>query len=193
MNRYNDAINICLTTIGESPIPASTSIVGHYEAELADTIISESLTEVLAFGYNFNTDSDWELVPDTSGNIAIPAGAISVDASTTSSDYIMKSAKLYNKATMSYVFTETVLADITWAIDFNDLQPIIQILVVAKAKMKLYTRVVGVDTAYKVFVQEVEDATTAVRAEDITSGDYSIFDDTVTSRVMTRTSNPLPI
>ena len=193
MNRYNDAINICLTTIGESPIPTSTSIVGHYEAELADTIISESLTEVLAFGYNFNTDSDWELVPDTSGNIAIPAGAISVDASTTSSDYIMKSAKLYNKATMSYVFTETVLADITWAIDFNDLQPIIQILVVAKAKMKLYTRVVGVDTAYKVFVQEVEDATTAVRAEDITSGDYSIFDDTVTSRVMTRTSNPLPI
>jgi len=193
MNRYNDAINICLTTIGESPIPASTSIVDHYEAELADTIISEAMTEVLAFGYNFNTDSDWELIPDTSGYIALPSGALSVDATVTSSDYIMKSGKLYNKVTKSYVFTETVLASVIWESDFDDLPAVVQLLVVAQAKMKLYTRIVGVDSAYKVFVQEVENATTAVKAEDITSGDYSIFDDTSASRVMTRTTNPLAL
>ena len=193
MNRYNDAINICLTTIGESPIPASTSIVDHYEAELADTIISEAMTEVLAFGYNFNTDSDWELIPDTSGYIALPSGALSVDATVTSSDYIMKSGKLYNKVTKSYVFTETVLASVIWESDFDDLPAVVQLLVVAQAKMKLYTRIVGVDSAYKVFVKEVENATTAVKAEDITSGDYSIFDDTSASRVMTRTTNPLAL
>jgi len=193
MNRYNDAINICLTTIGESPIPTSTSIVGHYEAELADTILSEAVTEVLAFGYNFNTDSDWPLVPDTSGYIGIPSGGISVDATTTSFDYVMKNGKLYDKATQSFIFTETVLADVIWEAGFDDLPAVVQMLIVAIAKLKLYTRIVGVDTAYRVFAQEVEDAKVAVIADDIVSGDYSIFDDTATKRVMTRTTNPLAL
>ena len=193
MNRYNDAINICLTTIGESPIASSTSITGHYEAELADTFIDEALTEVLAQGFHFNTDEDWDLVPDSSGYIAIPSGALSVDASETNINYIVKEGKLYDKEEQSYIFTDTVKADITWEIAFDDLHAIAQILVVAKAKMKLYVRVVGVDNAYNVLVKEVEDAEITVRGEDIWSGDYSIFDDDSTVRVMRRGRNPIAL
>lgn len=248
MNRYNDAINICLTTIGESPIPANTSIQpycsisgvvtegvcsitthttetactgaspagtwtkfdnsiactgatptagvweeGHYEGLLADTIIDESLIEILSQGYHFNTDEDWDLVPDAAGYIAIPAGALSVDASQTNENYIVKSGKLYDKENATYIFTETVQADITWEIAFDDLHSIAQLLVVAKAKMKLYIRVVGVDNAYQVLAQEVVDATTTVRGEDIWSGDYSIFDETSTTRAMSRGQNPTAI
>jgi ribulose bisphosphate carboxylase small subunit len=193
MNRYNDAINICLTTISESPVPQNTSITGHYEAELADTIIDEALTEILSQGYQFNTDEDWDLVPDTSGNIAIPAGALAVDATQTSSNYIVKNAKLYDKVAQSYIFTTTVQADVTWNIAFDDLHSIAQLLVVAKAKQKLYMRVVGVDDTYKVLSKEVEEATTTVRGEDIQSGDYSIFDDVSTSRFKNRTQNPTAI
>ena len=190
MNRYNDAINICLTTIGESPIPSNTSITGHYEAELADTIIDESLTEVLSAGYHFNTTEDWDLVPDSSGYISIPSGAISVDASATSSNLIVKNGKLFDKTDNTFIFTQTIPADVTWEVAFDDLHSIAQLLVVAKAKMKLYLRVVGVDNAYQVFMKEVEDATATVRGEDVWSGDYSIFDETSTIRAMNRGQNP---
>ena len=193
MNRYNDAINICLTTISESPVPQNTSITGHYEAELADSIIDEALIEVLSQGYNFNTDTEWDLVPDANNEIAIPPYALAVDASSTSTDYIVKEGKLYNKATADFNFTETVKADVTWKIDFDDLHSIAQLLVVAKAKKKLYIRVVGVDAAYNVLDKEVEEATTTLRGEDMWSGDYSIFDDTSSTRVMNRGRNPAAI
>lgn len=189
MNRYNDAINVCLMAIGEHTIPG-TSITGHPEAELADLALDEALREVMSYGYQFNTDEDWDLVPDASGYIAIPAGALAVDASQTSSDYIVKNDKLYDKAGQTFIFTSTVQVDVTWEIAFDDLNIIVQNYIVALAKTKLYTRVVGVDSMYSVLKQEEQDTKSLLLREDISSGDYSIFDDIGTSRVKNRTQNP---
>ena len=189
MNKLNDAINICLTTIGETPLPAGASITGNFEAETADTILEEALTEVLSQGYQFNTDEDYPLSP-SNGTIVVPEGVLAIDASQSSSDYIVKEGNLYDRGTLSSVFTETVKVNITWDSAFDDLHPIPQLLVVAIAKMKLYSRVVGVDNMVNLLMQEVRDAKTTLLHEEMQSGDYSIFDGTDTRRVMNRTQNP---
>jgi len=190
MNKLNEAINICLMTIGERPLGTSESITGHFEAELADVALDEALTEVLSHGYQFNTDEDWEFVPDADDYIAIPSGALAVDASQSSLDYIVKSGKLYDKANHTFKFESTIKASITWQVDFDDLHPIVQLYVLAVAKTKLYTRVVGVDNMYSILKEEEATTKTALLHEEIQSGDYSIFDDTGVRRVMNRTQNP---
>ncbi len=190
MKLLNDAINICLTTIGESPIPSTTSIVGHYEAELAQTIIGEAKTEILAEGFQFNTDDNWSLVPDTAGYITIPPNVISVDGTSRGDDLIERAGKLYNKANNTYIFTTAQDLSIVWDMQFDTLPIPMQSVVVAAAKLKLYTRVVGVDTMVNQLRQELQDTRSLMITEDLRSGDYSIFDDIGTRRPMDRGQNP---
>jgi len=178
-------------TIGERPLGAGDSITGHFEAELADVTLDEALTEVLSHGYQFNTDEDYPLMPDNTGVIEIPSLAIAVDASQSSSDYIVRDGKLYDKTTQKdNTFTDAISVDILWNIPFDELHPIVQSLVVATAKTKLYTRVVGVDNMYAILKEEEEAAKTALLHEELQSGDYSIFDDTYVVRPMRRSQNP---
>ena len=193
MKLLNDAINICLTTIGESPIPSTTSHIGHYEAELAHTIIGEAKTEILAEGFQFNTDDNWELVPDTQGYITIPADVISVDGTSRGDDLIERAGKLYNKADNTYKFTTTQSLSIVWDMAFDTLPVPMQSVVVAAAKLKLYTRVIGVDNMVEQLERELQDMRSLMITEDLRSGDYSIFDETSTIRVMSRGQNPSAI
>lgn len=191
MNKYNEAINICLTTIGLTRVGSTASITGNYEAELADYMIEEVLNEVLSHKYNFNTDTDYPLVPDSSNVVAIPAMALSVDLTDRNQDYIVRDGKLYNKVTQKdNDFDTTVYADVTWKFAFDDLHAIVQNYIVALAKQRLYARVVGTDNYMNVLMQETQDAKIAMLHEDMQSGDYSIFDSTDVRRPMNRTQNP---
>ena len=189
MNRLNNAINICLTTIGEAPLSEGEAITGNYEAETANTAIDEALIEVLSHGYQFNTDTDYPLSP-SNGTIVVPEGVLAIDASAAASDYIVKEGNLYDKTNLTSVFTAPVKVNITWETDFDDLHTIPQLLIVASAKAKLYSRVVGVDNMMNLLLQEVRDAKEALLREELQSGDYSIFDSTDTRRVMNRGQNP---
>jgi hypothetical protein len=243
MKRYNDAINICLTTIGESPIPANTSIQpyctvggtvtdgvcslpayttdatcsaasgvwtllndtntcsansgtwteGHYEGLMADTTITEAQNEILSEGFQFNTDENWELVPDTQGYITIPANVLSVDGTSRGDDLITREGKLYNKATNSYIFTTPQSVTIVWDLSFDTLPIPMQTVITASGKLKLYTRIVGVDSMVTQLERELQAARSLMITEDLRSGDYSIFDDVSTSRFNNRTQNPIAI
>jgi len=125
------------------------------------------------------------------GVITIPADALSVDATQTSANYIVREGNLYDKTTLSdNGFTDTVLANITWRMEFDDLASMVQLLVVATAKMKLYSRVVGVDNSINLLMNEVQEARRTLLHAEIQSGDYSIFDSADVRRVMNRTQNP---
>jgi len=191
MKKLNDAINICLTTIGERPLGTSTPITGIYEAELADVTIEEAKTELLSKGFIFNTDTEWQLKPDNTNTIVIPYGALSVDATAASSDYIVKDNKLYNKATHDFIFTDVVSADIIWNIDFDDLPNHAQVVIVNMAKEKLYTRIVGVDATMRLLREDTIKSHSVLLGEEMRLGDYSIYDDGASNRAMTRSRNPV--
>lgn len=188
MNKYNDAINICLMAIGERPIGESAPITGNYDAELASQVIDEARVEVLNTGYRFNTDENWEFAPDLDGYITIPTNALFVDASASNEDYIVKNTNLYNREDRTFIFEETVEADVRWDLDFDVIQRTAQNLIVAVAKKKLYERVVGVDNMLPYFIKEIEEFKTQLLADELEQSDYSIFDDNPAIR--NRTRNP---
>ena len=191
MKKLNEAINICLVTIGERPLEEGVSIVGVYEAEIADVAIEEAKTELLSKGFIFNTDTEWELAPDTSDTITIPYSTLAVDATAVSPDYIAKDGKLYNKAEHSFQFTDPVKVDIIWNIEFDLLPSHAQTVVVNMAKEKVYTRIVGYDATIKLLQSETIRSYSVLTSEEMRLGSYSIFDDGSTNRPMTRGRNPI--
>ncbi|AIA83153.1 tail protein [Podophage Lau218] len=190
MNKLNDAINICLTAIGERPLTGNTSITGNFEAELASDIIEEAKVEVLSSGYQFNTDNNWELIPDNNNYIGIPPTALFVDPTGGENWIIQNEAgarQLYNKDDQTLLFTEKALVDIRWNIDFDDMPVVAQQLTVNIAKKKLYERIIGVDSILNIFAQEIQQSKVNLLADEINVGDYSYFDDN--PKILNRISN----
>lgn len=190
MNKYNDAINICLSVIGEQVIEGTLSIDGIYEAEQADILIEATKEEILSEGWTFNTDTKWPLLPDTSGYITVPAGVLRVDPSEESNKYIRKDGKLYNKEAFTYNFTDAVECDIVLDLDFDDLPVIMQQYIVLKASRILYQRLVGDKTMLGALIQDEREALLKVKTHEDDVQDYNIFDNSTVARVIRRNTNP---
>lgn len=187
MKKYTEAINICLQAIGEQTIDETTIIEGHYEIEQADFLIEQVKNEVLAMGFTFNEETNWPLTPNTDGYIVIPTNILSIDGVT--EDVIRKDGKLYDKTNKTYIFSNTVLCDVTWSFDFDDIPPVFQRYIALKAARMLYQRLVAGDLI-QVLIKDEEDALLICRQHEDDVGDYNIFDDQSVSRALTRTSNP---
>lgn len=193
MNKYNDAINIVLMTIGEQIIEEDLPVTGIYEAELADSVIETVKEELISEGWSFNTDENWDFTPDVNGYITIPNTILRVDPTDPAKNYISKEGKLYDKANQTYKFTSAVSCDVVWNTEFDYIPPIMQQYVVAKASRILYQRIVGDVNMLQTMLKDEQDALIRVRIHEDDVNDWNIFDDTSVSRAITRTSNPVGI
>lgn len=190
MQKYNEAINICLQVIGEQIIEGNTSIDGIYEAEQADLLIETTKEELLAEGWSFNTDYNWELTPDTNGYIVVNENMIRLDPSDVGTKAFRKDSKLYNGEDKSYIWEAAVECDIVWNLEFDDLPPIFQQYVTLKAARILYQRLVGDTGMLEVLLKDEQDARLRVMIHEDDVLDYNIFDNNTVSRVISRTQNP---
>lgn len=193
MRKFNQAINIALSVVGEQLIENDVPIEGIYEAEVADLLIETTKTEILEEGWSFNTDENWELVPDINGYIVIGEGMLRVDPSTTTTVAIRKDGKLYNKDTQSYIFESSVECDIVWDIDFDDMPAIAQQYIVLKASRILYQRLVGDTEMLNVLIKDEQESLLRLRNHEDDIKDVSIFDNPQVARILTRNSNPTGI
>ena len=187
MRKFNEAINLALQVIGEQIIENDVSIEGIYEAEQAALLIENVKEELLSEGWTFNTDSSWDLTPDTDGYITVPADVIRVD---TPSDIIRKDGKLYSKTDQSYKFTSPVSCDMVWNLEFDVLPPIMQQYIVLKASRILHQRLVGDADVLNVLIKDEQEALMRVKLHEEDIGDYNIFDNPTVARVISRTTNP---
>lgn len=72
-----EAINIMLSSIGESPVNSLTS--GLVDAEMAETILNATSRDVQSQGWHFNTEPSYGIVPLASGELLLPANCLKVD------------------------------------------------------------------------------------------------------------------
>lgn len=193
MRKFNQAINIALSVVGEQLIENDVSIEGIYEAEVADLLIETTKTEILEEGWSFNTDENWEMLPDVNGYIVIPTTALRIDPSSTGTNAIRKDGKLYDKDNQTYIFESSVECDVVWDVDFDDLPSIMKSYIVLKASRILYQRLVGDADMLSILVKDEQEALLRVRNHEDDIKDVSIFDNPQVARILTRNSNPTGI
>ena len=190
MNKYNEAINVCLQVIGEQIIEDNISIDGINEAEQADLLIEVTKEEVLSEGWSFNTDDGWVLAPNTSGYIELSPNILRVDP-TDGSNYVRKEGKLYNKTDQTFLHNSTVACDIVWNTPFDEIPPIMQQYIVLKAARILYQRLVGDVSLLNILIEDEKEARLRLNIHEDDINDYNIFDDSSVTRAITRSSNPI--
>lgn len=104
-----EAVNTLLSSIGEAPVNSLTS--GLVDAETAEIIINAVSREVQSQGWSFNTDLEREFTPDANKQYVIPTNVLRIDMGQRRSDtlnVVQRGNKLYNRATNSFFFDESV-------------------------------------------------------------------------------------
>lgn len=135
-----DAVNLMLASIGQSPV---NTLSGSLPKDVSKAVVAldSALREVLTQGWSFNSDTEYEMTPDGSDNIAIPANALQVDP-TYGQDYVPRynsslvGMYLYDRDQRVWTFSGDVKVNIVWAYDFEQVPQHARQYIATKAARK---------------------------------------------------------
>ena len=144
-----DAVNLMLASIGQSPV---NTLAGTLPKDVNKAVVAldNALREVLTQGWSFNSDKEYEMTPDGTFRIAVPAASLQIDP-TYGEDYVPRydsSAPagmfLYNREKNSFnEFTNTLKVEIVWAFEFEQVPQHCRQYVATKAARKFQTGILA--------------------------------------------------
>lgn len=166
------AINILLQSINELPVNSDVEVADLLEAQIAESVLEETKKEVLAMGWDTNSDKDWTFMPDTAGHIALGSNILNISDSL--GQYFMRDWLLYDKKNQTFKFEEAVKCDVTWDIDFNSLPHAIRYYITMKASRTFQYRQVGDTAQFQFSSEDISDAYISARHSESFTGKYSL-------------------
>jgi len=182
-----EAINIMLSTIGETPVNSLSS--GLVDAELAETILENISKSVQAEGWNFNREDKFSVSPTVAGEIVVPLNTLRADASlvTNSKDLVQRGSKMYDKKNHTYNIGESVKLDLIIELDFTELPEVARRYIAIKSARVFQDRVVGSDALHSFTMQDEATAYFQLKDFELDTEDYNIMDNYDVYRVLDRT------
>jgi hypothetical protein len=119
-----DMVNRCLRSIGEVPLPDGTllnAIQTGTDADVARRVVEETMREVQAIGWYFNTDYDFRLYKDDQDMISVPPTLLRMDTQY-DNQYVIKEGKVYDVYNFTFIIEPKYIeADLVWLKDYEEL------------------------------------------------------------------------
>jgi len=173
------AVNQILGAVGQAPI--QTLDQTNPDVDLAYTTLIDVSRSVQAEGWNFNTENEYPMLPDTSGFIYVTSEMLSIDLSDIPDNrgyqVTQRDGKLYNKTNHTFVWdnTSTFKCDIVWLVDFKSCPQVFQDYIIAKASVLASVKMIGDKDQY-VLLQDREKSTRSNLLEaDCNQANYSML------------------
>lgn len=173
-----DAVNQILSSVGQAPV--TTLDLQNPEVSIVLNTLREINKQVQSEGWIFNTERDYEMIPDSITNqITYPYNVLQMDANVehhkNDYDLVRRSGKLYDRLHHTYEFTENVHVDLTWYFEFTDVPPPIQAYIVARAARMCATKLIGDQEINKLLAEQEMYTRAGALEYECNQGDYSMF------------------
>ena len=177
------AVNVLLTTIGESPV---NTLTGNQvtDVTIANQVITEVSREVQAQGWHFNTEDKVVLSRDVANNIIIPSDVARID--TPNFNTTIRGGKLFNLTDRTYVFSSSVEASIVYFQDFAVLPEVVKNYISTRASRIFSDRMLNSETIHKMVSRDEQKALTDLKAFESDTADFNMMDNFAVARVMKR-------
>ena len=186
-----EAVNSMLSTIGEAPVNSLTS--GLVDAETAETILNEVSRSVQASGWNFNSEPNYTVAANVSGEVRLPTEIIRADLAnsetkfrSSKNEYVQRGNKMYDKIKHTYNIGTHLTLDVVVLLNYELCPEVARRYISVKAARIFQERVVGSDTLSAMNRNDEQEALFALQEMEGDNGDYNIFDDRSTARVLDR-------
>jgi hypothetical protein len=151
-----DACNMIIAILGEAPF---NSLEGDLTQDMvaARQILTEVSREVQDRSWNFNTEEDFPMRPNTGGEIIFPVNVLSFEPSEYKHPTLkaaMRGSKLYDKENHTYIFSKTVYGKIVWMLSFDEIPEVARKYITVRAARIFQTRHVGSEELYQFHEQD---------------------------------------
>jgi hypothetical protein len=186
-----EAVNIMLSAIGESPVSTlnNASLV---DVSLAQSILKETSVDIQSQGLHCNTEINYPLVPNVSGEVIIPNNCVRIDTTEASADVdvTQRGNRLYDRKERSFnSFSGTLYVEMVLLLDFSDLPQHVRRYATVKAARRFQARYVGSQTLGGFTeVDEREALVQFERAEKLNEDNNILSDNFDTYKILSRGS-----
>ena len=167
------SVNVLLQAINQLAISDDVDLANILEAQKAQSTLEEVKKAVLSSGWDFNTDEEWELIPDSNGYISVPYNVL--DITSTDGDVIMRDWRMYSKSNRSPIFDSSVTCKIIWDMDFNSLSHPIRHYITIRASRIFQMREIGDKVIYTYTEDDEHQAYISARRSDGRTGQYNML------------------
>jgi hypothetical protein len=173
------AVNRILSAVGQAPV--QTLDQTNPDVDITYSTLVEVNRSVQAEGWNFNTEYQFEVAPDSSGYIYITDNMLNVDLSDIADNrgYLVtqRDGKLYNKVdhTFTWDTTRTYKLDIVWLFSFGDCPQVFRDYIAARASVLASVNMVGDKNQYILLQEREKHARSSLLEVDCQQGNYSML------------------
>ncbi len=142
---FLEAVNIALRMMGEAPVDSVDGQFGY--AQQAADMVNETSRKLQSESWSFNTDYQKKLQPDgVTKQIKVGNNVLRVELNIydyPDSDIVLRGDKLYDRRKNTYEFTQDLKADITYALDWDELPEYARQYIAVKAGRELQEMLIG--------------------------------------------------
>lgn len=176
-----EAVNECLENIGQAPVSTIAGDLG-VDTQIALNFVRKVNRELQSAGWVWNTEKNYPLTPDRSGNIILPSNTLAVDTTgiDTHRNAVQRGVRLYDQDTFSYTFDGPVFVSLTLGLTFEETPETARRYIALRAARIFQDRIEGGVSQSDATDEENAWATlmaTQLRTEDLNvlTGSYSMF------------------
>lgn len=151
-----EAINILLAAIGTSPV--NNIDTANTDAVMAKNYIHNALKEIQTEKWYFNTEDNYQLIPDINNEIHLADNIINIDSIGRfgeNTNLIPRGKKLYDRLNHTYKIQNPVTANIILCLEFDELPETAIQYIIAKAARKYQEELLG-DPSLRTWTKEDE-------------------------------------
>lgn len=178
-----DAINTMLSCIGYPPI---NTLEGTQSAFVvtAKTLLDNETKRVQLQEWNFNTEDDYPLTPDTDGYITLASNVTRVKVPQEYlSRYIVRNNKIYDKLNHTFIIDQPLRVHILFSLTFEELPEVARDYVKMCAAYKFTKRVLGSQAVCLYTQEDLMEARQALEESELDTGNYSLIPEMYTREV----------
>lgn len=183
-----EAVNALLSAVGDSRVNTiSGSLPGNLQA--AVDLLRETSRQVQLFGWHFNSEDDYTLSRNLSGEIVLPTNLLDVDLTTESGsvNIVQRGQRLYDKKNHTYIFTQNLSCSVIWFLPWTQLPESARNYIKIRAARIYQQQQAGSAEHHRYNQQDELNAWTTLLSSETQNQDATIFDSWDMASIVSRT------
>jgi len=171
------AVNAMLAAVGEAPL---NTLVGNFPAgiQIAIDLLRQTSRQIQSVGWNFNTEDDFELSINQSGEVELPGNTLDVDLTIESGeiDIVQRGLRLYDKQNHTYTFTVAPRCTLITMLPWDELNQPARQYIMTRAARIYQDQTVGSGDHHVFSMQDEQVAYQVLQGSNAENEDATIWD-----------------
>lgn len=170
-----EAINNMLSCVGQAPLNTLEGIKNAFTIEALSILDSETKAVQLR-QWDFNSEENYILSPDTNNHIAIPENITRVKVPQIyKNQYIIRNNKVYDKIHHTFIISHPLIVTVIFALTFEECPEVVRTYITMSAAYKFTKRVLGSQATCIYTQEDLIEARQAMEEAELDTGNYTLI------------------